>query len=211
MKFDLCNLYEKCLSVDYKTVDEEGSYATYKIDGTRYIFFEKSNGAADWKNNFDFPAKPYDGMDVPWYCHRGFLRVWKGLVPYIEKILRSSMFDSAVIVGYSHGAALSALCFEYVWYNYSDVRDRLYGFAFGSPRVFYGKKNYDFLKTRFLQYVNVMNYGDIVTKVPPKIFGYRHIGKMLWIGNDKKLISVNAHRPESYKLALKGIKCVIDV
>ncbi|MBE6649037.1 MAG: lipase family protein [Ruminococcaceae bacterium] len=211
MKVDLCDIFEKCLSAKYIHVENDGSYSSYTVDKTRYIFFQQSNGKTDWMNNFDFPSKAYKGMDIPWRCHRGFLKVWKSILPYVEKLLKTSSFESAVVVGYSHGAALSALCFEYVWYNYPDIRNNLYGFSFGSPRIFYGKRNYSFLKERFSKYINVINSDDIVTKVPPSILGYRHMGKLLYIGRDKKFFSINAHRAESYRESLKEIRCIIDV
>ncbi len=211
MKFDLCEIFERCLKASYIHVENDGSYATYKINDTRYILFQHSNGKGDWKNNFDFPSKAYKGMDVPWKCHRGFLKVWKSVMPYVEAALEKSEYSSAVIVGYSHGAALSALCFEYVWYNYPEKRDALYGFSFGCPRIFFGNKNHTFLEERFAKFVNIINSGDIVTKIPPAFLGYKHLGKLIHIGNSRNVLSVNAHKPDSYMNSLKSIRCVLDV
>jgi len=211
MKFDLCDLFEKCLRASYIHVENDGSYSTYKINDTRYIFFQQSNGKQDWKNNFDFPSKAYQGMDVPWRCHRGFLKVWKSLLPYIEANLEKSDFNSAIVVGYSHGAALAALCYEYVWYNNPEKRDCLYGFSFGCPKIFFGNKNHLFLEERFQKFVNIINSGDIVTKIPPSFLGYRHLGKIICIGNSGKYLSVNDHRPQSYLNSLKAIRCILDV
>lgn len=211
MKFDLCDLFDKCLKAEYIHVENAGSYSSYKIDKTLYIFFQHSHGRVDWKNNLDFPSRAYKGMDIPWRCHRGFLRVWKSVLPYVKKVLETNTFSYCVIVGYSHGAALSALCFEYVWYNFSRIRENLYGVSFGSPRIFYGKRNFEFLSERFLKYVNVINSDDIVTKVPPSFLGYRHMGKLLYVGREKNFFSVNAHRPESYKASLKDIRCIVDI
>ena len=211
MRFDLCDIFERCLKANYKTVENDGSYSTYKTYDTRYILFQQSNGIVDWKNNFDFPAKPYSGMDVPWKCHRGFLRVWKSIRPFICNALIDSNFKNCVIVGYSHGAAIAALCFEYVWYNFPEKRKCLYGFSFGSPKIFYGRKNFSFLENRFENYINIINANDLVTKLPPKIFGYRRLGKEINIGKGKKFFSVNDHRAENYQKGLKSINCTIDI
>jgi hypothetical protein len=211
MKFDLCSLFDKCINAKYIHVENDGSYASYKIDEIRYLLFQQSNGVNDWKNNFDFPSRPYKGMDIPWKCHRGFLKVWKSIMPYVEQLLENHDFESAVVVGYSHGGAISALCFEYVWYNFPEIRDKLYGFSFGCPRIFYGRRNYIFLKERFNKFVNVINSDDVVTKLPPAIFGYKHMGKKLYIGQEKRFFSVNAHRAESYKASLREIKCTVDI
>ena len=86
----------------------------------------------DWKNNFDFPAKPYKDMEVNWSCHRGFLRVWKSIEPYLEEVINDMTISQIYIVGYSHGAAIASLCHEYVWYHRPDLRDNgLEGFGFG--------------------------------------------------------------------------------
>lgn len=211
MKFDLCDLFDKCLKAEYIHVENDGSYSTYMIDNTRYVFFQHSNGKQDWINNFDFPSKAYKDMDIPWRCHRGFLKVWKSISPYMDKIIALQDFRKCVVVGYSHGGALSSLCFEYIWYNLPKIRENLYGVSYGSPRIFYGKKNYDFLKERFSKYINVINSDDIVTKVPPRLLGYRHMGKILNIGRDKHFLSINSHRPESYKKSLLELRCVVDI
>ena len=56
-------------------------------------------------------------MKIKWRCHRGFLRVWKTIKPYIEQI-DFSKAKKIVVVGYSHGAAIATLCHEYIWFNY---------------------------------------------------------------------------------------------
>ena len=211
MKFDLCDIFERCNRAKYIHVENEGSYATYKNDETRYLLFQQSNGKTDWKNNFDFPSVPYKGMDIPWKCHRGFLKVWKSLLPYVERVLAESTFKNVVIVGYSHGAALSALCYEYVWYNFSEKRNEIYGFSFGGPKIFYGKRNLSFLENRFQNFINIINSNDVVTKLPPLIMGYHRLGKVIKIGKEKSLFSINAHRPENYKKSLYELNCIVDV
>ena len=73
-----------CLTIEYTHTKSDGSYAV-KRDGDKLtLFFEKSNGFTDWLNNFNFPAKPYREMNDLWFCHRGFLKVWKSIEPYIK-------------------------------------------------------------------------------------------------------------------------------
>ena len=195
---NLTELFTACLSASYVQVENDGSYATKKIGNTLYIYFEGSNGAVDWKNNFDFPAKPYKRMNkTVWFAHRGFLKVFKSIEPYITEAMLDKSVENIITVGFSHGAALAVLCHEFIWYNREDLREKILGYAFGCPRVIWGFKNRE-LMSRWERFTVIRNLDDVVTHAPPAIFGYHHVGSMLEIGEDGKYSSVDAHRPESY-------------
>lgn len=191
----LLELYEKCLSASYTSTDSGGDFAI-ELDGdTLYLLFEKSEGAEDWRNNFKFlavPWMPYKNMTKPWLCHRGFLKVWKSIEPFIEAAIRSRKIKKIIIVGYSHGAALALLCYEYVKYHRPDAFVK--GFGFGCPRVFWGIVPRE-VKARFKDFTVVRNGADIVTHVPPVAFGFRHIGNVITVG---KTNPVRDHYPERY-------------
>ena len=89
-----------------------------------------------------------------------------------------------VVVGYSHGGALAALCHECVWYNREDLRegDALLGFGFEAPRIYAGWRMPKALKERWKNFTVYRNKNDIVTHLPPVLFGFRHVGKMKKIG-----------------------------
>ena len=175
--------------------EETASYWFSKNGNRLTIFFEWSNGKTDWINNFDFPAKPYRDMDDKWYAHRGFLKVWKVIEPHLESAIKDLDIEVINIAGYSHGAAIALLCHEYCKYNRADCK--VTGVGFGCPRVIWG-----FLKTpvkrRFEGFTVVRNKEDIVTHVPPAIFGYRHPEGMLKIDDGIICNSIDAHRPEEY-------------
>ena len=203
---NVLKLYEKCLNIKYKNVENNGDYAIEQISNTLYLYFQCSNGKEDWKNNLDFPVKPYKDMGIKWYCHRGFLKVWKSIKPYIENIIKDTKITKIVIVGYSHGAAIATLCHEYVWFNRPDLRDDcIEGYGFGCPRVFWGQNISKELKQRWENFHIIRNLNDIVTYMPPVSFGFHHVSQPINIGKkDKfkirlnKLKSVDAHRPENY-------------
>ena len=117
----------RCLNAQYEITEESGDYAIQREGDILYLCFQWSNGEEDWKNNFDFPAKPYSDMGVKWYCHRGFLRVWKAIKPYICDAVHDMSVKKIVVIGYSHGAAIATLAHEYVWYEREDLRDTLEG------------------------------------------------------------------------------------
>lgn len=202
----LLKLFQKCVNCEYIHVEDSGDYYVERKDSTLYIYFECSNGSTDWKNNFDFPAKPYKRMGrAVWFAHRGFLRVWKSIEPYLEQYIKDNTVKKVVTVGYSHGAALAVLCHEYIWYNRPDLRDSIEGYGFGCPRVFWGIKTKS-LKKRWEKFMVIRNIDDIVTHIPPLLFGFSHVGTIVKIGKKYKYSSVDAHRPENITYELEQYK-----
>lgn len=190
----LYNQFLACILIDYKHVENDGSFAYRRAGSALSLYFQHSNGGTDWKNNFDFPAKPYRDMEHKWYCHRGFLKVWKSIEPYISDMINDPTIKTIEIAGYSHGAAIATLCYEYVKYNRPDVS--VSGVGFGAPRVLWGFASKTVLD-RFKGFVVVRNSKDIVTHVPPAFLGFRHVGEVLKIGGKSKGL-INDHRPENY-------------
>lgn len=205
------SVYERILKAKYTHLSENSADYCVQFDGdTAYILFQWSHGDEDWKNNFDFPATPYKDMKLKWKCHRGFLRVWKTIKPYIEQIDFSSA-KKIVVAGYSHGAAIATLCHEYMWFNYPDKRDSLIGYGFGCPRCYCGFTVPKELRVRWENFYPIRNINDIVTHVPPRIFGFVHTNKVVTIGTKKnlnrhtKLKCVDAHYSDNYILSLKNM------
>lgn len=106
-KSQLYQMFQDCLNQNYISVENDGDYAIHLEEDTLKIFFEWSNGKVDWKNNFSFAVKPYKDMKVVWRCHRGFLKVWKSIKPYIKEDIMNPKIKKIEIVGYSHGAAIA--------------------------------------------------------------------------------------------------------
>lgn len=198
---NLKDLFEEILSTDYTQIEENEASFYFKKDGsTLKILFECSSSLTDWKNNFDFPAKPYRDMSNKWYAHRGFLRVWKSCEPYLKESIMDPEINNILIGGYSHGAAIALLCHEYCKFNRPDVKVESYGF--GCPRVVWLYCNIK-VKKRFEGFTVVRNGKDLVTHVPPKWLLYKEVGTMLTIGKDAKYKKIEAHKPESYLAELE--------
>jgi predicted lipase len=191
--------FKSVLNAKYTQLEEETASFAYNFSTDDlfvtglHIYFEWSNGATDWKNNFDFPAKPYRDMEDRWYAHRGFLKVWKVIEPHLKEVIMTPDIRYIHIYGYSHGAAIALLCHEYCKFHRPDIK--VYGYGFGSPRVIWGFPNKR-VKERFKGFRVIRNKGDIVTHLPPAIFGFRHY-KVQTIG-DGSYNCIDAHRPESY-------------
>ena len=200
--YELYALFERTLNGAYIELKEHAaSYRVEREGETLFLFFEKSNGAEDWRNNLDFPAKPYREMKDLWFVHRGFLRVFKAIEPHIAPLIEDKKVREIIISGYSHGAALALLCHEYCVFHRPDIAPRITGFGFGCPRVVWGvlKKT---LKERFKQFTVIRNCSDIVTHVPPALFGFRHVGKMLHIGRGERYGLIKSHYAKKYISAL---------
>ena len=169
---------------------------------TLRIFFEWSDGAEDWINNFDFPAIPYKHMENVWFCHKGFFRVFDSIEPYIHDEIMNPKNEKIEIVGYSHGAAIALLCYEYCVFNRPDIE--VEGLGFGCPRVFWGIVP-KAVKKRFKNFKVVRNGNDIVTHVPPVLFGFRHITPIVKVGKGESEGLIDDHRPDNYLKNLKGV------
>lgn len=200
----MLNKFKKCLSLEssYIHVKNEASYCFERRGNTLDIYFEWSNGTLDWIHNFYFPAKPYRRMKSVWFCHRGFLKVWKSIEPHISTAILDGSIKEINIVGYSHGGAIAQLCYEYVKFNRPDVE--VTGVGFGAPRVFWGIALRG-VKTRFKGFKVIRNGRDIVTHLPPVIFGFRHICEVVKVGAESKGL-IDDHRPNNYIESLEKYK-----
>ena len=196
----LKEMFLRCLDAEYFTVDNSGSFAVERRGDRLYVYFEKSDGAEDWENNLDFFAgesrRECARECESWYAHEGFLRVWRSILPYIEGALLDLDVREITTVGYSHGAAIALLCHEYVWYNRPDIRERVSGLGFGCPRVIWGRAPRE--RERWRSFYRIKNFDDIVTHLPPRAFGFHHVGKEINIGGVGRYSRVDAHRAENY-------------
>ena len=213
----LSELFENCAyKIKYEQVGDSVNYAFRSYNDTLYIYFEGSNSISDWVRNFMFPAKPYKDMKIPYRVHRGFLAAWKEVEDIIiNKICEDDdnggyKWKNIIVVGYSHGGALAAFCHECVWFWRPDLRENgLWGFGFEAPRIYAGWHVKKELKKRWEHFTVIRTNSDIVTHCPPVIFGFRHVGSMLKIKGDTKILHnklpkcIKSHFPEVVLQALR--------
>lgn len=209
----LAELYQKVLTVHYIQLKERSASFAYEREGeTLYLYFEGSNGATDWRTNFNFPAKPYREMKNLWFAHRGFLAEWKVIKERLESQIADKSVRRIIIAGYSHGGALALLCHEYCVFHREDIAKSIYGYGFGAPRVvflFLGKT----LRRRLEHFFVVRNCRDLVTHLPPLVFGFRQAGNLLHIGKGEHYGAISSHYPQNYQTELKKLSaevCPID-
>ena len=200
----LLHLFEDCLQREYTEERGAVSWSYDRMGDALYLWFEHSNGLMDWLNNLSFAALPYREMQPEWRCHAGFLKVWKILRPILEPLISDETVKKICIVGYSHGAAIALLCHEYVWYHRPDLRDHLCGYGFGCPRVLYGCVPPQ-IAERWSHFWRIVNAQDLVAHLPPRSFGYCHVGQRVEIGERGRYSAIDAHRPENYLKQLQAV------
>lgn len=196
----LSNLFHNCAyDIEYQEIGDDVNYAFVEDIKTHtlYIYFEGSNSITDWVRNFLFPAKPYKDMEIPYRVHRGFLAAWKEvediIIAKITEIdgpyLKCYKWKHIVVVGYSHGGALAGLCHECVWFWRPDLREEgLEGYGFEAPRFYAGWHVKKALQERWKHFTVIRDGNDLVTHCPPWLFRFCHVGTILKVKGDKKLV-----------------------
>ena len=198
----MTELFKRCLKAQYISTAKNGNYAIEVEGDTLYLLFQWSKGFWDWVHNFLFPAKPYKRMSCLWFCHRGFLKVWKAMRDEIEAYVKETLsknpdVKNIVCIGYSHGGALALLATEDMEFLHGD-NCSIYGYGFGAPRVLWGRVPKE-VKQRLKNFITIRNIPDIVTHVPPEIFGFHNAGKMLKIGGMNRKYGVfMSHHQDNY-------------
>lgn len=205
----LSKLFHKCAyEISYEQIGDSVNYAFEEDGSTLYIYFQGSNSITDWIRNFLFGKKPYKDMEIPYRVHRGFLAAWKTVEDVIIKKIKevnvrpvlnpktkkyedkvTFKWKHIVIVGYSHGGALAGFCHECVWFWRPDLREKdLEGYGFEAPRFYAGWHVKKALRERWRTFKVIRNNSDIVTHCPPWILGYHHVGEILKVHGDRKLV-----------------------
>ena len=190
---DLYALFNRVVKGPWTTV---GLDLQYRFENN-FLFFQQTASMEDWKNNFDFADVAYKDSDVKWRVHRGFKRVWKS---GSDEILAKALdIDDLNVVGYSHGGPMAGLLHEAYWYN---KRKQPRTYTFGSPRFAYRLPTA--VKGRFSRLINIQAGGDLVTCLPPSLFGYEHVGQIYLFG-DEIVPLPSRHVPDNYRRLLSGV------
>ena len=131
------------------------------------------------ENADEMPFSVPDGVEV----HRGFnsaffhCNLHTQVSNALDKVLEENPDKKLVFTGHSLGAAVSTLAAVYTAMRLPD-REVL-NVNFGSPRV--GNANFkEWVESiENLAIWRVVHEDDIVPRVPPSIFGYRHVGHLV--------------------------------
>lgn len=198
----------------YETVGLDVNYYFEERHNALYIHFEGSNSATDWVRNFLFAKQPYKEMSFPFKVHRGFLGAWKEVKDIIfDKVMTLEKYNTykykkIVVVGYSHGGGLAILAHEFIRFYRPDLKEDLITIAYEAPKVI--AQHPKEIEDRWFNCYLIKNANDIVTRVPPKLFGYDYVGHLVQIGNKKDIEKykwwpkcVLAHTPDELCKSLR--------
>jgi triacylglycerol lipase len=152
----------------------------------------------DWMTDSRIHLQPAFGGAV----HSGFLEglnhVWDLLIQKLE--IFQDQNQPILITGHSLGAALATLATARLREMGKSVNGL---YTFGSPRVgnvvFATKFNQDFKKNAF----RFVNDNDVVTRVVPRTFGYKHVGSLLYFDTNG-ILHQELEYWENFKKAVRG-------
>lgn len=195
-EMNLSELFEKAIAAPQITIGNETQVTILEEASQVFIALQGSVELQDWKYNFDFWAAPYKNMPVKWYAHQGFVKCWKEAEEEFAKLIEPYVGKKPIILlGYSHGAALALLAYEYL--RFHDIAAKVY--CFGCPRVLWFPRKE--ILARFEDAVLVRRRGDLVTHVPFAWMGYRHAARLTKVGKPR-LIWWKRHLIAEYREAL---------
>ena len=171
---------------------------------TLVVCFNGSDDLQDWQTNFDFLGFAPGKVKV----HPGFAKAYKNLRKPLLRRLEIYMNISKIdykyikVCGHSAGGAIGAIAATELTKEFTDKKVSL--FTFGSPVV--GNKEYAQLCDRNIVHYRFYNIFDLVTYLPPCLFGYSHSGTgypLTWLGTLYNLHSIKnyAHHIKKSTLA----------
>ncbi len=177
-------------SSHFRTYDKDDTQALIIFDDEKIILAFRGtepDSLRDWVTD----AQVRKTAGVYGRVHRGFSKalnyVWEDMEEEVEKLLDEKR-RKIWITGHSLGAALATLAMARLNALGEDIP--LAGlYTFGQPRT--GGKNFAKKFNSELKDISyrVVNNNDVVTRVPPRDFGYSHIGQLEYIDSDGEIHS----------------------
>ena len=183
----------------HKEPSTDTDWLFYEENDTLYIAFRGSESDMDWHMDFlidklvvPFDRDPQIKRDK---LHQGFLTCYMSVRDRILDKVNSSGKKNVVVTGHSLGAAQASICSLDVQYNFRDIN--VVQYSFGTPNVGnaeYCKGHRKYVKEAYL----IRNGFDLVSFVPPGVFGYSSIYDHIQVGSKKLFPSLTDHTPLFY-------------
>jgi pimeloyl-ACP methyl ester carboxylesterase len=109
----------------------------------------------------------------------GFLAKYLAVRDQVHQLIDAFQPERILVVGQSGGGALAALTFMDLYPRYPHLEVR--AITFGMPRIFNrsGMLWFDEQEEKLLR---IVNGRDPITGLPPPILGYRHVGRLVRMG-----------------------------
>ncbi len=173
-----------------------------------YVIFRSSRalqqGSVDFYYNRRFGLKklPFlEGSGIK--AHHGFIEKYMSVRNLLLQELVESDAKEIVLVGHSAGAAMASIAFIDLKHLYPDTPLR--AVTFGLVRVF-NSKGARWYRPYRDDFLRVVNGRDFFPNIPPVLFGYRQIGRLVRIGDRPlwKFFSMYDHHP-GYRRVLEAM------
>lgn len=174
MKIDLYEEFTKVLNRPWTTLGDDVQVCLQN----NKLYVQCSDSRLDWRHNFMFGVSVYNNSDIPIYSHRGFKKLWLSIKDAVEQM------DFHTIVAYSQGSGITHHIHENFVHRFG--KEPL-SIAFASPRVYW--RPVHALAARFTNFHHIVTSQDLVHRVPPRLFGYEHVGQ-------EHVLAGTAHRPK---------------
>ena len=134
--------------------------------------------------------------------HRGFKKEVDDLWPMIETALLDNSHP-LYFCGHSLGGAMATICSGRCYLSHIPSNP-VELFTYGSPRV--GDKRY--INHVKLDHYRFVNNNDIVPRVPPRLFGYRHCGAEVYLDRDGQIrkLGLVSKRRDKWRGFIRSLK-----
>ncbi len=176
----------------------EGAFI--RIKEKLYVVFMASNSWQDWISNLFFFKKkiPYNNVkNRKIRAHSGYIKRYT-LNSVRTRILLwtadYSEIEDITVIGYSMGGGLAPICSVDLAYNFPDKK--VHCIAMAGPRI--GNRAFAKSIESRVDTIHISYGADPVVKVPPRLFGFRHLDTRLHLGKEYPFwrIKIEDHYPD---------------
>ena len=152
------------------SVRTQFAYAV-KMGDLVFIVFQGSCSREDALLDMNFLPKKSDSLAL----HRGFSKAFNYLWPQIQKFIQNYDTAKIVLTGHSLGGALAYI---------ASTKFKCHSmYTFGTPRAVFGKSQENGGPIH-----RFVNCSDLVSTLPPAIFGFKHVGKLYFIDGGQEIL-----------------------
>ncbi|WP_218563860.1 lipase family protein [Marinospirillum perlucidum] len=171
--------------------DPETDTQAFLVGDARKIIlaFRGTEGKlADWATDARIFKRQWTQAQPLGAVHRGFYSalssLWEALEEEVAHLRTNN--QSLWITGHSLGGALASLAAA--TFELQHPQQGVNGvYTFGQPRIADQEFSQNYNKLLKERSFRCVNNNDVVTRVPPQIFGYSHVGKLLYFDADGEL------------------------
>jgi hypothetical protein len=154
------------------------------------VSFRGSANINSWIQNLDFVKTALNlPNDNGAKVHRGFYECYTGIKNQLNALITSALATypgyTVTVTGYSLGAAVAIIASAHLRNNFPSAN--IQTFTYGSPRVGdakfanYISRLFPATSNVLSQPLRVVNYNDMVPRLPPQWVGFLHHDREVWI------------------------------